>query len=352
MKISVIVPIYNAEKYLSRCLDSILNQSYEDIELILVNDGSTDRSLEICREYENQDKRVIVLDTENSGPGVARNRGMDRVTGEYIAFVDADDYIEKTTMETLIKIAIRDKYEIVSSSHYRVDKEITVSNNSYKTGEISRDVDKEQTERYSTFKTSSSFGYVWGKIYKTSFIKQNKIKFSDERQVFLEDTLFNLKAISYNPKYYVLNKPLYYYNVYEDSLSNKKEDITDRAIKMLEDYEEFLDANNTYDENQDLFIPLATRTIAWSLFKTMKNNLKLGIIYNRAKEFSYNKTIRRLCIGKRSIIEIKKIRSLPQQLLYILIILSIRYRLEILLSLTFYLNYNMFKIYIKKSLKA
>lgn len=352
MKTSIIVPIYNAEQYLPRCLESILSQSYKNIELILVNDGSKDKSLEICRKYESKDKRIVVLNIENSGPGVARNKGIEIATGGYIVFVDADDYIDHCAVETLIKIAIEGEYDIVSASHYRVDREITVSKNNYETGKISGSGHAKEIKRYNLFKTSSSFGYVWGKVYKASFIEDNKVKFSDQRAVFLEDTLFNLKLISYNPKYYVLNQPLYYYNVYEDSLSNKKEDITDRVIKMLEDYGEFLREENVYNENLDLFVPLASRTIAWSLFKTMENSSKLSIVHKRAKEFSDNDTVRTLFVRKSTLSQLKKLNSTLQFLLYSFVVLSIRYRLEKLLALVFYLNYYLFEIYIKKSLKA
>lgn len=351
MKVSIIMPIYNAEDYLKRSIDSVLTQSYENIELILVNDGSTDSSLDICKGYEANDKRVLLLDIKNSGPGAARNNGLNRVTGDYITFVDADDFLKIDAIETLMLIAVKNDYDIVSSNHFRVDGEITVSKNNYKTGEISRKKTQEQCERYNLFKTSSSFGYVWGKIYKTSFIKDNDIKFSEERKVFLEDTLLNLKAFSYNPRYYVLNEPLYYYSILEDSISNKKEDITDRAIKVLEDYEAFLDQKNIYDENLDLFIALASRTISWSLFKTMDNEFKLDILYGRILKLSKNNTIRRLFFCKDSLTELKKINSIIQVFAYSFIVLCIKYKLVKVLTVFFYVSYPLLKIYIKSSLK-
>ena len=95
IKISVIVPVYNAEKYLSDCIDSILNQTLKEIELILINDGSTDNSLQICREKASKDSRVKIINKKNEGQGYARNIGIDRAKGEFITFVDSDDYIDK-----------------------------------------------------------------------------------------------------------------------------------------------------------------------------------------------------------------------------------------------------------------
>ena len=92
--VSIIIPVYNASKYLYRCLDSILNQTFRDFELILINDGSTDNSLEILREYETKDSRIIVIDKPNEGVSAARNQGIEIAKGEYIMFCDSDDYVE------------------------------------------------------------------------------------------------------------------------------------------------------------------------------------------------------------------------------------------------------------------
>lgn len=343
MKVSIIMPIYNAEKYLEKSLDSIVNQSYKNIELILVNDGSTDDSKYICRKYQEKDSRIKLIDIKNSGPGFARNIGIENARGDYISFVDADDWLELDAIETLLNISILHNYDLVSSNHFRVDDDIRVSKNNYKTGELS--------ETYDSFKVSSSFGYVWGKLYRKRFIDDCKISFNEDRDVFLEDTLFNLKVIAYNPKYYVLNKALYYYNIREDSLSNTSEDITDKAKKLLRDYERFLDDKDLYHENLDLFIPLTARTIAWSLFKSMDHKFNLSNIYKRVNEFSKDATIRRLVKEKESLKELRKLDSILQMLLYAFIIISIRFKLEVVLSLVFYMFYPIFSIYIKKVLK-
>ena len=111
-KISVIVPIYNMENYLKRCVESILNQTYTNLEIILVDDGSTDSSLEICRYFENKDKRVRVYTKENSGLSASRNFGVERATGVYIGFVDSDDYIEAEMYEKLYNLIIDFQAEV------------------------------------------------------------------------------------------------------------------------------------------------------------------------------------------------------------------------------------------------
>lgn len=344
MKVSIIMPIYNAEEYLEKSLDSIIGQTYKNIELILINDGSTDRSLEILKRYSNRDKRLVLVSIENSGPGFARNKGLDLARGDYISFVDADDWVREDAIETLMTRALKNNYDLVSSNHFRVGEKVEVSKNNYKTGELK--------DTYKTFKTSSSFGYVWGKLYKRTFIEENKIRFSEERKVFLEDTLFNLKALAYNPKYYVLNEPLYYYNILDDSLSNTREDITPRVVRVLEDYEKFLDEKDLYKENLDLFIALATRTIAWSLFKSMDCQFNFKTIHKRVKHFSNNITIKRLFSTKHSLRKLRELDSLLQVMLYSFIVFSMRFKSEITLSLVFYIFYPLFKTYICKVVKT
>ena len=111
-KISIIVPIYNTEQYLERCLQSLINQDYKNIEIILVNDGSEDNSLDICNKYKNKDNRIIVIDKEHTGVSDTRNIGIKRATGDYIGFVDSDDYIDKDMFKNLINGAEKYKCEI------------------------------------------------------------------------------------------------------------------------------------------------------------------------------------------------------------------------------------------------
>lgn len=122
-KISIIVPIYNVEKYLSKCVDSILNQSFKDFELILVNDGSTDESGKICDAYSLKDKRIKVIHQSNKGVGSACNVGINCAIGEYIAFIDPDDYIHENMYEILYKASIKDEADIVICNFYLVDEQ-------------------------------------------------------------------------------------------------------------------------------------------------------------------------------------------------------------------------------------
>ena len=132
-KISVIVPIFNGEKYLRRCIESILKQTYKNIELILINDGSEDKSLAICEEYKKNDKRIIIINKENEGVSIARNIGIEKATGELISFVDADDYLEITFLQELFDMMKKYNTEYITCGYNRVyDNHIEQVNNDLK----------------------------------------------------------------------------------------------------------------------------------------------------------------------------------------------------------------------------
>lgn len=112
-KVTIIIPIYNTEAYLTRCMESVCNQTYQNLEIILINDGSTDNSLSLCRQYEREDSRIVVVNKENEGQGKARNIGLDMAHGQYILFVDSDDYIHLQMVEMLLKVAQQCEADIV-----------------------------------------------------------------------------------------------------------------------------------------------------------------------------------------------------------------------------------------------
>ncbi len=169
-KISIIVPMYNSEKHIKKCLESILNQTYEDFELLLINDGSTDITESIIKKYD--DDRIKYYKNENQGIGKARNYGIEKSKGEYIVFIDSDDYVEKTMLEKLINKIESDKLDIVICDYYRKNKNrikeeklISFENTSIK--------DNEEV----LLKINLS---VWNKIFRKSLITKNKLKFKED----------------------------------------------------------------------------------------------------------------------------------------------------------------------------
>lgn len=222
--VSVIVPIYNIENYLEECLDSLIHQSYRNLEIILVDDGSTDRSGEICDRYAKQDDRIKVIHKENGGLSSARNRGMDVVTGEFVSFIDGDDYIDCDTFQVCIDAMQERQAEVVEF------------------GIVGRNTDEESVkgifDREDVLKRaiSSSYSYpsdsVWNKMYRKSLIEN--LSFPEGK--IHEDSVFLAQVFAKEKKYYFINRQLYFYRCREDSITHTKFSVRD--LDKLELYKE------------------------------------------------------------------------------------------------------------------
>lgn len=165
-KVSVIVPVYNVAKYLGRCLDSVLSQTFQDFEVICINDGSTDNSLEILHQYAQKDERVKIINQKNSGAGLSRNTGINMAQGDYLSFIDADDWIDKHFLEKVYHLAKVSKADII---------ETTKSYNYYSTDNIKL-FNKRNAQGFIANGTFFRRDVIWDKLFKTDFIKNNKIK--------------------------------------------------------------------------------------------------------------------------------------------------------------------------------
>lgn len=197
-KISVIVPVYNAEAYLDRCLKSIYAQTFQDYEIILVNDGSTDHSLEKCREYAEKDSRITVIDKENGGAGSARNAGIEAAMGEYLAFPDVDDWFEPQMYEDLYQLAKKNDYDIVFSGANYYSKsngelQYTHSVKCEKLSFLSQEACRSNIMKF--FPTSTIFDVPWNKLYRREVAIQNGARFSNHKRC--QDAMFNLDFYHY-----------------------------------------------------------------------------------------------------------------------------------------------------------
>jgi glycosyltransferase involved in cell wall biosynthesis len=214
MLISVIVPVYNVEKYLHRCIDSILTQTNSDLEVILINDGSTDKSLEICEFFAVLDKRIKIINQENKGPAAARNAGINVAKGVYIGFVDADDFIEPAMYENMMNIAKNTSAEVIVTNF----KAFNSSNDSFKIIDNNLPYNKllNQSEIKQFFINPYYGGYLgiipslWNKIYKLEFLKINKFKI-DESRVRAEDYWFNFFIFQKASSVFALDVANYHY---------------------------------------------------------------------------------------------------------------------------------------------
>ena len=212
-KISIIVPIYNCENYLSECIESILNQDYKNMEIILVNDGSSDDSLKICKKYKKIDERVILIDKTNTGVSNSRNVALNYATGDYVLFVDADDKLENNLLKQ-----IEFDNNLICYGYKKMYKNKCVNMTLKNDFEI--DNKNEIFEYINT--TQEIGGYLWNKIFSNKIIKDNNIRFN-ERIGYCEDLLFINEYIKYCDGLKYIAKPLYYYRMRKSSVSSSFE---------------------------------------------------------------------------------------------------------------------------------
>lgn len=233
--VSIIVPIYNAEKYLQRCLRSIQLQSHKDIEVIMVDDGSTDHSAKIMDIFAAGDSRFIAVHKENGGVSSCRNIGMRIAAGEYFQFVDSDDWIPADSTKNLVEAMERDGSDMVIADFKRV-----IRNNFITKGHIDRTGFFSRAEFASCMMQAPAnfyYGVMWNKLYRAEIIRNHKIMCSDEMD-WCEDFLLNLEYLQFVNGVSVIHEPVYYYVKRKGSLVDTQVDFmsTVRTKKRLFEY--------------------------------------------------------------------------------------------------------------------
>ena len=244
MKISAIVPVYNSENYVGRCIESVLSQTYQDWELILVDDGSIDKSLKILKDYEKKDCRIKVIHQENKGPGIARNTGIKQALGEYIVFIDSDDVITKDYFELLSQKT----EDVVFIDINQVDEEFKVICREYMSDKIG--ITKDELLR------SQMTGKInWGgvrKSVKRDLLERYHIRYSDHR--IGEEAIFSFFILYYATSFSFIEKPVYTYINREGSQSDFKIDdpwgnvaeLLKKEIKIINKYSVYANTINTF----------------------------------------------------------------------------------------------------------
>ena len=209
--LSIIVPVYNVEKHLKKCFDSILNQTFRDFELIIVNDGATDNSRMICLEYSKKDPRIIYLEKTNGGPGSARNYGLNHAKGNYIGFIDSDDWVDVNMYEVLVNGIRSTDADIVTCGHKvinldgSVDEVSTISKSILYTGSMATKL---------ILQDEYIFSFPWDKLYKKELF--TNLRYPEGR--IFEDTAFTYKLFAKTKKVYQITNCLYNYLRRDDSL--------------------------------------------------------------------------------------------------------------------------------------
>lgn len=216
-KISILIPVFNTEETLKRCLDSVLNQTLEDIEIIITNDGSRDNSQNIIEEYAKKDNRIKFFIQENSGLGATRNNGIEMATGEYIAFLDSDDWVDRDYYEKMYNVAKKGDIDLVISSF--CIENICINDRTYMKFNY-KDNDKDNYLK--DLINGNVDGFSWNKLYKRSMINENNLRFP-LREEFenVEDQYFSIRSVYYSKKIAFINNTNIHYFINKDSIVRK-----------------------------------------------------------------------------------------------------------------------------------
>lgn len=291
-KVSILIPVYNTEKTLRRCLESVLNQTLKEIEIIITNDGSTDKSQSIIEEYANKDNRIRYFSQENKGLGETRNNGIVQASGEYIAFLDSDDWVDLNYYESMYIKAKKTDADIVISSYiaeFDLNERNSVIRFRY------NENDKEKYLR-DLLKGNIS-GFSWNKLYKKSLIKDEELRFPKRNQFEnVEDQYFSIRAIYKSQNISFMNESSVHYFINRSSIVQKYQKTLIKDILTL------------YNENKNLFREDLVN--GNSYIKDMDSNLVKGIVAIVNNEF---KPTRKVSILKKIKI-IKQITSFNEYL--------------------------------------
>lgn len=311
IKVSIVMPIYNSEKYLDRSIKSLLDQYLEDIEIILINDGSQDNSLNICKKFAEKDDRITVINKKNEGVSVARNVGLALCKGEYIAFVDSDDYVDPKMYEHMYNTITTEKADMCMCNYIVKYRNIELRKNHSIQLEIIKDSNIIKTiigpiigaDDISGLNSMTGFRSPCVYLYKNSIIKSNGIKFDQEISIG-EDFLFNINYLKSVKKVSVLKDYYYYYCQNENSATQKYVDnwweIHKRLIIKIEE-------NLTKENKEQLKVKLEVLKISYYIgaivneahkdnkntFKKKMNTLKTisseDILKDTLEEYDYRK---------------------------------------------------------------
>lgn len=278
-KVSIIVPVFNLEFYLCRCLDSLIHQTYNNIEIIVINDGSKDKSISIINKYAEQDKRFIIIDKKNEGVSIARNEGINKANGKYIMFVDGDDWIDHDMVERLINTAEETKSDFVGGGFIFEDLEI--NKRRFSLGGFPPVIfeGKEILKNYLCGKYIWSS--VWGGIYLLETINKNNVRFTPGIK-YAEDVFFTINFMAFAKKVVICENHFYHVLVRSSSVTRNSIHELDNN-KKKPDVENFLKKNNLWHDYEDYYKAWFVRFSNYELYHlAIKVNYRIfRLFYNK-----------------------------------------------------------------------
>lgn len=270
--ISIVVPIYNLELYIEDCILSIINQTYKNIEIILINDGSTDNTLNIITKISKYDSRVKIISSVNQGCSNARNLGIDVARGNYIVFVDGDDICFSTMIEYMYKAIKHNKADMCVCNVWRIngselktqthDDDYTIILDDYGRGNYILDY----------YYNKHAF-CVWNRMYDMKILADNKIRFRDFSVIYPEDLLFNLEVLLNIQKVSWINKPQYIHILHDTGLTRGyRQNILFRYLNYCKQYENYLLEKRMYKEMQESFYYIVQQESFSAFISLLRNN--------------------------------------------------------------------------------
>ncbi|MBW8348407.1 glycosyltransferase [Bacillus sp. IITD106] len=279
--VSVVVPIYKVEKYIHRCIESILEQTYSNLEIILVNDGSPDTCGQIIGEYAEKDHRIKVVHKKNGGLSDARNKGMEYVTGDFTLFVDSDDWIERNMIEGLIQISIDYRADVVQSAFYYAYEDHLLFDNRYYSQKDPPILLNNKELMYELVRNEKVKNFAWGKLFKTALIKDIPFK----KGVLFEDVFWAHLVMHRVDTYVVTHAPKYYYFQRSESIvfnySLRNLDIIDG----LKERHSFVEKYYHDLRNESFTVILSTCLIHYNLLKMNRGIDQDGIYKKRIQSY-------------------------------------------------------------------
>lgn len=306
--ISIIIPIYNAEKYLGKCVESLLAQSYADIEVVCVDDGSKDASLQLLNEYKQADRRIKIVTQTNSGASGARNTGLDNCTGDYIMFIDSDDWIDKETCETALATAEKTGADVVMWDYLRelpgkaIPKNIFDTDMVFDRCEIENKLRRRMigllNEELVDPTSADSLSPVWGKLYRASVIKKSNARFYDIKKTGShEDGLFNLDVFSEVKSAVYIHKFFNHYRkTNEESITTKYNPKYKAQREHLYDYmESYIKENHLGEEYTRALenrIALEVLNLGLNIFASKERPIRT--LKDTLKESRYRDSLKKL----------------------------------------------------------
>lgn len=274
---SIIIPVYNAERTLEKCLNSIKTQTFLNYEVILIDDGSYDSSLSICKQFEKRDQRYRIFHQSNSGPSVARNVGLNEASGEWICFIDSDDTIERDYLQEIFNAIQQYEADVVFLGHYKIHE------NGNRDSFIPSDVENTKMRTFVALSNKDMFGYTWVKCFRKDTIKN--IRFDSTLNLF-EDEVFTCQVLSNCARVGVVRKPIYNYYIGNGStlMGRTHEDYCLKCDKVYEAWDKLLLPEPS---KRNLMENKANSFVTRSFYYAFERNVDIKKYFSYLKETKY-----------------------------------------------------------------